>query len=76
MNCAFIIKSGRRVVLSKEFKGDYSHVKLCGNQVIMYDGRKTACIFMKKMELQKFKGRMVIIYWKCSRLAGGINILC
>ena len=22
--------------LSKEFKGDYSHVKLCGNQVIMY----------------------------------------
>lgn len=31
-------KSGK-VVLSKEFKGDYSHVKLCGNQVIMYDGK-------------------------------------
>ena len=42
--------------LSKEFKGDYSHVKLCGNQVIMYDG-KNCSIFMKN-GIQKFKGRM------------------
>lgn len=48
-------KSGK-VVLSKEFKGDYSHVKLCGNQVIMYDG-KNCSIFMKN-GIQKFKGRM------------------
>ena len=48
-------KSGK-VVLSKQFKGDYSHVKLCGNQVIMYDG-KNCSIFMKN-GIQKFKGRM------------------
>lgn len=48
-------KNGK-VVLSKEFKGDYNHVKLCGNQVIMYDG-KTCNIFMKN-GVQKFKGRM------------------
>lgn len=48
-------KTGK-VVLSKEFKGDYSHVKLDGNQVIMYDG-KNCSIFMKS-GVQKFKGRM------------------
>lgn len=48
-------KTGK-VVLSKEFKGDYSHVKLNGNQVIMYDG-KNCSIFMKS-GVQKFKGRM------------------
>ena len=31
-------KTGK-VVLSKEFTGDYNHVKLCDDQVIMYDGK-------------------------------------
>mgnify|MGYP006934515877 CR=1 FL=1 len=48
-------KAGK-VVLSKEFEGDYGHVKLCGKQVIMYDG-KNCSIFMKN-GVQKFKGRM------------------
>ena len=48
-------KTGK-VVLSKEFTGDYNHVKLCDDQVIMYDG-KTCNIFMKN-GVQKFKGRM------------------
>lgn len=46
-------KTGK-VVLSKDFKGDYKHVKLCNNQVIMYDG-KSCNIFMKN-GIQKFKG--------------------
>lgn len=48
-------KSGK-VVLSKDFKGDYKHVKICNNQVIMYDG-KNCNIFMKN-GIQKFKGEM------------------
>ena len=48
-------KNGK-VVLSKEFTGDYNYAKLCGNQVIMYDG-KNCNIFMKN-GVQKFKGRM------------------
>ena len=46
-------KTGK-VVLSKYFKGDYKHVKICNNQVIMYDG-KNCNIFMKN-GIQKFKG--------------------
>lgn len=46
-------KTGK-VVLSKDFKGDYKHVKICNNQVIMYDG-KSCNIFMKN-GIQKFKG--------------------
>ncbi len=48
-------KNGK-VVLSKDFKGDYKHVKICNNQVIMYDG-KNCNIFMKN-GIQKFKGEM------------------
>lgn len=48
-------KSGK-VVLSKDFKGDYKHVKICNNQVVMYDG-KNCNIFMKN-GIQKFKGEM------------------
>ena len=48
-------KTGK-VVLSKEFKGEYSHVKMNGRQVIMYDG-KNCSIFMKN-GVQRFKGRM------------------
>ena len=61
-NCADRLKDVRlynktgKVVLSKEFTGDYNHVKLCDDQVIMYDG-KTCSIFMKN-GVQKFKGRM------------------
>ena len=48
-------KAGK-VVQSKEFKGEYSHVKMAGRQVIMYDG-KNCSIFMKN-GVQKFEGRM------------------
>ena len=49
-------KTGK-VVLSKEFTGDYNHVKLCDDQVIMYDG-KTCSIFIEKWgtEVQRQDG--------------------
>ncbi|MBS6280873.1 MAG: hypothetical protein KH449_08810 [Lachnospiraceae bacterium] len=45
-----------KMVMSKDFTGDYNHVKICGNQVIMYDGKKCS-IFMKN-GIQKFEGEM------------------
>lgn len=48
-------KNGK-VVLSKDFKGDYKHVKICNNQVIMYDGKN--CNILMKNGIQKFKGEM------------------
>ena len=45
-----------KVVISKNFTGDYSNVKLCGRQVIMYDGKKCS-IFMRNGIL-KFDGEM------------------
>jgi len=47
--------SGRRV-MSKDFTGEYSNMKVCGSQVIMYDGKQCA-IFMRT-GVQKFKGEM------------------
>ena len=60
-------KTGK-VVLSKEFTGDYNHVKLCDDQVIMYDG-KTCSIFMK-MVYRSSKAGWIITYRKYSRLEG------
>lgn len=40
--------------MSQDFKGEYSNVKLCGGQVILYDGKK-CCIFMRN-GIQKFAG--------------------
>lgn len=45
-----------KVVISKDFTGDYSNVKLCKRQVIMYDGKKCS-IFMRN-GIQKFDGEM------------------
>lgn len=47
--------SGKQV-LSKEFTGDYSNVKMYGEQVIMYDGKK--CSIFMKSGIQKFEGEM------------------
>lgn len=47
--------SGRRV-LSKDFSGNYSNIKLCGSQVIMYDGKR--CSIFLKNGIQKFQGEM------------------
>lgn len=45
-----------QVAMTEDFTGDYSNVKLCGSQVIMYDG-KSCSIFMRG-GVQKFKGEM------------------
>lgn len=45
-----------KTVISKDFTGDYSNVKICGRQVIMYDG-KECCIFLRN-GIQKFGGEM------------------
>ena len=45
-----------KVVISKDFNGDYSNVKLCGRQVILYEGKKCS-IFMRN-GIQKFDGEM------------------
>lgn len=43
-------------VLSEDFTGDYSNVKICGSQVIMYEGKKCS-VFMKN-GIRKFDGEM------------------
>jgi len=41
-------------ILSEDFSGDYGNVKMCGNQVIMYD-RTRCCIFTRR-GIHKFQG--------------------
>lgn len=45
-----------KLVISKDFTGDYNNVKICKRQVIMFDG-KECCIFMRN-GIQKFVGEM------------------
>lgn len=45
-----------KVVISKDFTGDYSNVKLCGRQVIMYEGKK--CSMFMRSGIHKFDGEM------------------
>ena len=47
--------SGKQV-LSEEFLGEYSHVKICGSQVIMYDGKK--CSIFMRSGIKRFEGEM------------------
>lgn len=47
--------SGRQV-LSKDFSGEYSNVKICGGQVIMFDGKQ--CNIFMRSGIQKFQGEM------------------
>lgn len=47
--------SGRQV-MSKDFTGDYSQVKLSKSQVIMYDGKK--CTIFLRTGVRKFDGEM------------------
>lgn len=48
-------KNGKKI-LSQDFSGDYSNVKICGSQVIMYEGKK-CCVFTKN-GIKKFDGEM------------------
>lgn len=45
-----------QVAMSENFTGDYSHVKLCGIQVIMYDGKN--CSIFTRGGIHKFDGEM------------------
>lgn len=47
--------SGRQV-LSKDFSGEYSNVKICGGQVIMFDGKQ--CNIFMRSGIKKFQGEM------------------
>lgn len=47
--------SGKQV-MSKDFTGDYSNIKLYGSQVVMYDGQRCA-IFMRS-GVMRFQGEM------------------
>lgn len=49
-----LYNTGGKMVMSQDFTGDYSNVKLCGGQVILYDGKKCS-IFMRN-GIQKFAG--------------------
>lgn len=49
-----IYNTSGKEVLSKEFTGDYSNVKMCGNQIIMYDGSR--CSIFTKRGVHKFEG--------------------
>lgn len=45
-----------QVAMSENFTGDYSHVKLCGSQVILYDGKN--CSIFTRGGIRKFDGEM------------------
>lgn len=47
--------SGKEV-MSKDFSGDYKNVKINGDQIIMYDGKK--CSIFLRSGIQKFEGEM------------------
>lgn len=47
--------SGKKV-MSEDFSGDYGSIKISGNQVIMYEGRR-CCIFLAS-GVKKFEGEM------------------
>lgn len=48
-------RSGKKV-LSEEFTGDYTNVKLSGSQVLMYDGKK--CSVFTRTGIHKFEGEL------------------
>lgn len=48
-------RSGKKV-LSEEFAGDYTNVKISGSQVLMYDGKK-CCVFTRT-GINKFDGEL------------------
>lgn len=48
-------KSGKKI-LSENFSGDYSNVKICGSQVVMYEGKK--CSVFTRNGIRKFDGEM------------------
>ncbi|MEF9941708.1 MAG: DUF5711 family protein [Lachnospiraceae bacterium] len=48
-------KDGKKT-LSKNFAGDYKHVQIEGNQVIMYDGTK--CSVFSRTGIHKFEGEL------------------
>ena len=47
--------SGKQV-MSEQFSGEYSHVKMEKNQIIMYDGKK--CSIYSKWGIHKFEGEL------------------
>ena len=47
--------SGKKV-LSKEIKENYRNIRICGNQVILFDGKK--CSIYLKNGIHKFEGTM------------------
>lgn len=50
--CLYNMKGEK--VLSQEITGDYTNVKICGGQVIMYDGKK--CSVYTRTGIHKFEG--------------------
>lgn len=48
-------RSGKQV-LSEEFEGDYTNVKISGSQVLMYDGKK--CSVYTRTGIHKFDGEL------------------
>ncbi|MFR6117770.1 MAG: DUF5711 family protein [[Clostridium] scindens] len=51
-----LYNAGGKMAMSEDFTGDYKNVKICGSQVIMYDGKKCG-IFMRS-GVQRFSGEM------------------
>ena len=45
-----------QMAMSEDFSGDYSNVKICGSQVIMYEGKN--CSIFTRGGIQKFEGEM------------------
>ena len=57
-----------QMAMSEDFSGDYSNVKICGSQVIMYDGKN--CSIFTRGGIQKFEGEMNINILEIFPVAG------
>ena len=51
-----LYNAGGKMAMSEDFTGDYKNVKICGSQVIMYDGKK--CSIFMRSGVQRFAGEM------------------
>lgn len=51
-----LYNKGGKLVMTEQFTGDYSNVKISGNHIMLYDGKK--CSVFKKSGVHKFEGEL------------------
>ena len=61
------------MVTNEVFKGSYRNIKVCNNQVIMYDGKE--CTIFLKNGVKKFEGEMNSSIFEIIPAAGTNNYI-